>query len=110
MTPEQAAFSLGYDPWGERDATYRTLDDRFVVTRKPAKCAICFEVIPVGSRVRAKREADNGKAMTFRFCVECCRLMAERHDDDQFKRLMQRYDLGCSTADAERAEATTGDA
>ncbi len=98
MTPEQEAFALDYDPWGERDATYRTLSDRFVVTRKPSTCAICSEVIPIGSRVRAKSEVDDGIAKTFRFCPTCCRLMADRRDDDRFEALLLRYDLGCATA------------
>lgn len=100
MTTDEETFALDYDPWGERDATYRTLSDRFVTTRRPADCAICFESIPVGSRVRAKAEADDGKAKTFRFCPECCRLMAGRRDDDAFEALLLRYDLGRQTAEA----------
>lgn len=110
LTAEQEAFVLDYDPWGERDATYRTLSDKFVVTRKPAECAICFEVIPVGARVRAKSEVDDGKAKTFKFCPECCWLMAHRNDEpsdedvkaetDHFTRLMDRYDMGRKNAEA----------
>lgn len=94
LTLAEERNALEYDPWGERDATYRTMRDRFVTTRKPSQCAICFEPIPAGSRVRAKTEVDDGHAATFRFCPECCWLMANRLDDDVFERLMKRYDLG----------------
>jgi len=100
LSPADEAMALGYDPWGERDATYRTMSDKFIVTRKPADCAICFTSIPVGSRVRAKAEVDDGVAKTFRFCPECCWLMAHRSDEpigedpDNFEALMGRYDLG----------------
>lgn len=106
LNAAEMAFALDYDPWGERDATYRTLRDRFVVTRKPAECAICFEPIPVGACVRAKSEVDNGKAATFRFCEKCCWLMAHRKDEpgegeiDNFERLMGRYDVGRRNAEA----------
>lgn len=103
MSPDEEAFALDYDPWGERDATYRTLADQFVVTRKPAECSICFEPIRVGSRVRAKREVDDGKAKTFRFCPTCCRLMAERQDDDRFEELMGRYDIGRRNAETKES-------
>ncbi len=106
LTAEQEAFALHYDPWGERDATYRTMSDKFVVTRKAADCAICFTPIPVGSRVRAKAEVDDGVAKTFRFCPECCWLMGHRNDEpkddepDNFEVLMGRYDLGRNRSDA----------
>ena len=113
LTPADEACALHYDPWGERDATYRTLADKFVMTRKPSECAICFESIPVGARVRAKAEVDDGKAATFRFCVECCWLMAHRLDepgydetDNHFERLMGRYDLGRQRAEQQRSEET----
>lgn len=116
LSVQQEAHACGYDPWGERDATYRTLSDTFVTTKKPAECAICFESIPVGSRVRSKREVDDGKAATFKFCAECCWLMAHRHDEpsdadvdvgtDNFGRLMARYDVGRKKADAARGEGS----
>ena len=110
LSAQQEAHACGYDPWGERDATYRTLSDKFVTTKKPAECAICFESIPVGSRVRSKREVDDGKAATFKFCTECCWLMAHRGDEpssddieagtDNFERLMGRYAVGRKNAAA----------
>lgn len=108
MTFEEEATALEYDPWGERDATYRTVGDKFVTTRKPSACAICFESIAVGSRVRAKSEVDDGKAATFRFCETCCWLMAHRSDEpvddepDNFEKLCDRYDFGRAKAEAIR--------
>ena len=112
LTVEQEAVALGYDPWGERDATYVVLSNKFVTTRKPLECSICFEAIPSGSRVRAQREVDYGKAKTFRFCAECSWLMAHRHDEpgepdgngdcDNFERLVTRYDIGRRNAEARR--------
>lgn len=102
LTAEQEAFALDYDPWGERDATYRVLSNAFVTTRKPCQCAICFEAVPIGSRVRASREVDDGKAATFRFCPQCCWLMAHRLDDDRFEELCGRYDVGRKNAEESR--------
>jgi hypothetical protein len=85
MTAEQEANAIRYDPWaGDRDSDARTMRDAFVTTRTPAKCAICLEDIPVGSRVRSQDQISRemGKAMTFRFCVPCCEAMAIAWEDD----------------------------
>jgi hypothetical protein len=111
LTPEQERIALGYDPWGERDATYRTLSNKFVTTRRASVCSICADVIGVGCRVRATREVDDGKAMTFRFCVACCYAMAHRYDHDPqgddgvdpFDVLYARYDMGRKAADRARS-------
>jgi hypothetical protein len=110
LTSEQERFALSYDPWGERDASYRTLADKFVITRKPSECAVCFESIPAGDRVRAKSEVDDGRAATFRFCRTCCWLMAHRNDEpdedgvDPYERLSDRYDRGRQNAEQARTQ------
>jgi hypothetical protein len=43
---------LGYQVWGYDDTDYRVLRNAMVVTKHSHECAICFDVIPSGSRVR----------------------------------------------------------
>lgn len=96
MTPKQEAQALGFDPWaGDMDDDSVTLRDAFVKARKPAKCAICFDDIPIGARVRSQTQQsdEQRKVMTFKFCETCCAFMAT---DDQ--RLESRYALGMSRA------------
>jgi len=100
LTPEQEWFALGFNPWDERDATYRVLTNQFITTRRPHRCAICFEAIVVGQRVRSQSEVAEGHVKTFRFCTTCCDLMARRRDDEAFEQLMGRYGLGRSTSEA----------
>lgn len=108
LTPEQERAALTFDPWGERDATYRTLSNKFITTRRASVCSICGDVIGVGCRVRATREVDDGHAMTFRFCAACCHAMAHRYDHDPqgddgvdpFDVLYARYDMGRRAASA----------
>lgn len=107
LTEAQEQRALSFDPWGDRDADYRILKNAFITTRKPTTCAICFESIAVGSRVRAQTEVSDGdeKVATFRFCPECCRLMACRFDDDDdhgFEALYARYELGRVNAEKGR--------
>lgn len=59
------AAVLQFNPWGDDDSDYRVLDNRMVVTRYSHTCAICFAAIPPSTRVRAQREAYDGKARTF---------------------------------------------
>lgn len=113
LTPEQEQDVLQFDPWGERDATYRVLREGFCVARSAHQCAICFGSIAKGERVWFRSEVDDGKAMTFRFCSECCWCIAHRHDEhdwdvdpdgyDPFDRMYARWDLGRSRAESERA-------
>lgn len=95
---------LGFDPWGERDATYVVLANRMVVARKPHECAICFGPIAVGERHRAQREADDGQATTFRFCADCCDAMARSgggtEEDDMA--IYERFDIGQERAEQRR--------
>lgn len=103
MTVEQEAAALSYDPWaGDRDSDARTMRDKFIVTRKTATCAICFQGIPVGSRVRAQSQISRemGKAMTFRFCALCCEAMSVAEGD--WKPIEERTALGMSRAETER--------
>lgn len=104
LTSEQERDVLRFDPWGERDATYRVLRESFVVSRGAHECAICFGKIAPGERVWSRAEVDDGKAATFRFCPECCWCIAHRYDDDcdGFERLYARWDVG-----RERAEASS---
>lgn len=117
LTPEQERAALTFDPWGERDATYRTLSNKFITTRRASMCAICLDAIPAGCRVRATREVDDGKAMTFRFCAACCHAMAHRYDHDPqgddgvdpFDVLYARYDMGRKKADCASPQAKERD-
>jgi len=90
---------LAYDPWeGDRDSDARTLRDKMVVTRKPHVCAICFESIPIGARVRAQTQqsTEERKVMTFRFCEACCAAMAVAADD--WEPINERTALGMRAA------------
>lgn len=104
MTPEQEAAALRFDPWADdMDSDARTLADRFVVTRKASQCAVCLEHIPAGERVRAQRQVshDEGKAMTFRFCVACCEAMARTRLDGScasFDAMAARFSVGIANA------------
>lgn len=100
LSHEEECGVMTFDPWGERDATYRTLRSQFVNVRTEHRCDICFGTIKTHDRVWAKTEVDYGKAKTFRFCSECCWCIAHRHDqtDDDpsfgFVRLDERWDIG----------------
>ncbi len=98
---------LRFDPWaGDRDDDSVTLRDAFVVTRKPATCAICLGNILAGDRVRSQtqRSEQERKVMTFRFCVDCCAAIARECVDDG-RAIEARYALG-----QRRASATSVDA
>lgn len=100
---------LDFDPWGDRDATYRVLREGFATCRKPHQCAICFGVISVRDRVWARTETDDGKVATFRFCAECCWCIAHRYDEGDdlgdadanfgFDRMYERWEIGRKRAD-----------
>lgn len=94
------AQCLAYDPFaGDRDSDARGLRDKFVHTRKPHTCVICWENIPPRSRVRALTEfsREERKAMTFYFCELCCAAMAHVNNDDG-KRLEERTRIGMKKA------------
>jgi hypothetical protein len=95
---ERGALSI--TPWEMDDAHDLVLDNRFVRTRYTHECAICLEDIAVGERVRAQREAYDGQAKTFYFCLHCCRAMAALADgrDRDGSRLGWRYDTGRENA------------
>lgn len=71
-TTSDDAAVLAANLWGYDDTDYRVLDNRMVVVRRTHKCSICLDVIRVGERVRAQREAWDGKAKTFYICPVCC--------------------------------------
>jgi hypothetical protein len=91
---------LGYQLWGDDDSDYHVLSNRMLVTRTLHECAICFESIPIGTRVRAQSEAYDGKAMTFRICTLCCEAMvkARRYDSDDGLAMEERTALGMKNA------------
>jgi hypothetical protein len=98
---------LNFDPWGERDATYRLLRQGFCVVRGSYECAICFGPIAKGERVWFRAETDDGRAATFRFCPECCWCIAHRCDDpwdddpdgpSPWEQMDARYELGSKRA------------
>ena len=101
---------LAFDPWGDRDATYRVLREVFATCRKPHQCAICFGPISVGDRVWCRTETDDGKVATFRFCEECCWCIAHRYDerDDDanfgFDRMYERWEVGRKRAEEQQKD------
>lgn len=68
-------LALRYNPWGFDESAYRVLWNVMATTRAQHTCALCFEGIPAGTRVRAQAEVCDGKAKTFRFCPACCDAM-----------------------------------
>lgn len=111
LTPDQERDVLHFDPWGERDATYRVLRSGFAVCRKPHTCDICFGPIAPGDRIWARAETDDGQIKTFRFCPECCWCIARRYDECEddanfgFDRMYQRWEIGRERAESSRAVA-----
>ena len=104
LTSSQERDVLGFDPWGERDATYIVLRSAFVSCRKPHACAICFGNINVGERVWARAEKYDGMVKTFYFCEECCWCIAKRYDEFYgvsygFDRMYERWEIGRKRAE-----------
>jgi hypothetical protein len=98
---------LSYNPWGFDESPYRVLRNVMATTRKPHDCAMCFEFIPSGTRVRAQSEVMEGKAATFHFCPLCCVAMARlRSDDPDGLEIERRMSLGQANAQAKRGCAT----
>lgn len=87
-------YVLQFNPWGDDDSPYRVLDNRMVITRVSHECAICFESIPNGQRVRAQRESLEGKARTFYFCQPCCSAMAVALKRGDIEPLERRTQIG----------------
>ncbi len=108
LTGEEEVDVLAFNPWGDDDTPYRTLSDKFVLTRKPSECQICFASIPLAARVRAKTEVYDGNCKTFRFCVECCWCIAHRYDESDddphfgWTRMEERWEVGRTNADRRR--------
>src|SRR5690606_19167767 len=63
-------------------------------------CAICFEDIPVGSRVRAQREVYNGKVMTFRMCPKCCNAVVQDWREGDCLHMEERINIGMGRSGA----------
>ena len=93
---------LRYMLWGFDETPYRVMSNRMVTTRKISPCAICFEAIPVGARVRAQSEVFEGKAMTFRLCSTCCAAVVADWRDGDCLRMEQRTQLGIAAANDQR--------
>jgi hypothetical protein len=104
MTPEDFDRTvLAYDVWGGDESPYRVLRHLMVIVRESHECAICFQPIVRGERVRAQAEVCEGVCKTFRFCAACCRAMAKNRRDDG-RAMERRYQLGAVTALAAQAE------
>jgi uncharacterized metal-binding protein len=76
---------LNYDLFAaDRDSDVRILDNRMLKTRRPHRCVICEQSIPVGARVRAQTECDRQarRVMTFYVCEDCCAAIDRRLKDD----------------------------
>jgi hypothetical protein len=75
---------LAYDPFAYDETDVRPLRDRFVTTRTPHQCNICWDDIPAGVHIRAKSEInrEEHKTQTFYFCVPCCEAMAISWQDN----------------------------
>jgi hypothetical protein len=110
LTEQQERDVLRFDPWGDRDATYRVLRSGFGVCRKPHECAICFGPVAPGDRIWARTETDDGIIKTFHFCAECCWCIARRYDETEdgeafgFDRMYERWEIGRKRADQRRLE------
>lgn len=93
------AECLLYDPFQGDESDVRTLADRFLVTRKPHVCNVCWDMIPVKSRVRAKTEInyEDEQVATFYFCIPCCEAMAISNEDDG-RSIEHRSGLGMDRA------------
>lgn len=98
---ERERLCLQYHPFQGDETDVRVLSDQFVSIRWSQKCVICWEDIPRGSRVRARREINNEdrKAMTFYFCEPCCSAMA-RSWRDEGKSISDRTAIGMRAAGA----------
>lgn len=98
------ADCLAYDPFFGDETEVRELRDQFVTTRKPHKCNICWEAIPVGVHVRAKTEVNREDRVTktFHFCEPCCEAMALSWTDDGHA-IEVRTSIGIAAARATRA-------
>lgn len=89
---------LAYMLWGFDETPYRVLRNAMVTTRRPATCAICFEDIPAGSRVRAQTEVYEGQCKTFRLCPQCCSAVVADHVDCDCLRMEERTQMGMKAA------------
>lgn len=96
LTAAEERLVLGFNPWGDDDSPYRVLDNRMVSTRFAHRCDICFQTIPAQTRVRAQREALDGKARTFYFCRKCCQAMATARRTGDIEPLEKRTQIGIS--------------
>lgn len=105
---DREAIILRWDLWGADDTDYRVMRNKMVTSVKPSECAICFEGIPAGSRVRAQSEVYDGKAKTFRICPACCDAIALDSLDGDCLRMEVRTQLGISTARALRGDREAG--
>ena len=99
---DREARCLAFDPFegSKGDDTYRRLSDRFVVTRRPHVCSVCFEAIPAKTRARAMTDLDDGQVRTFYACPACCDAMALSWTDDG-KAIEARHVIGRANALAE---------
>lgn len=85
LTAKHEGACLRFDPFSGDDTETLLLRDRFVTTRFKHECSYChFDIVPPGARVRALTEVnrEDGKVMTFWFCVRCCLAMATHLSDD----------------------------
>lgn len=119
LTADEERDVLNFNPWGERDATYRVLRDGFCVVRQDAECVICFGPITKGERVWFRSEVDDGKVATFRFCPECCWCIAHRCDEydweadpegvrEPWARMDERWELGRRRAEEREGARDVG--
>jgi hypothetical protein len=85
---------LAYGPFdGDRDVDVRLLRDVFVRIRYPQDCQNCLQIIPAGTRSRARTEVFDGEVATFYFCKKCCDAMA-RSWYDGGEAMEKRYEIG----------------
>lgn len=99
---------LRYMLWGFDETPYVVLGNKMATTRKPSQCCICFEAIPVGSRVRAQREVYDGVVKTFRLCPTCCTAVVLDDKDSDCLRMEERMQIGIRTAHPENSIAKDG--
>ena len=92
MSWDTDVLSYDLDGSSKGDADITKLRDGILSARKSGRCSICFGNIVPGTRIRAETAIFEGKAVTCRYCHECCEAMAAYPTVSD--PMEDRYDLG----------------
>lgn len=85
---------LGFDPFegdfgNPGDRTFR---DRIATARKAYECSHCGGAICIGDRHRSRIDKVDGEIMSFRWCTDCCAVMAGCEADAQTEEELDQRD------------------